>query len=255
MIDLRLLLVLLAICSYFIGNLSNAIIISKLKKSDIRKLGSGNPGTLNMSRNFGIKIGLLTLFLDALKGAIPALIGFFVFNGKTLNGIPFNLADFAKYAFGLCAVLGHIYPAIYKFKGGKGIATTIGAFLACSCTSGFVWAVVSITSIFAALAFIYITEFGAMGSFIAITPPAVANGIYLFLEYAGLPGIRAQDVLYMISCLTIGLICFFTWIAHRKNIERMLKGEEHATSIKSMIERHKKAKEQKKLTQENLTNN
>jgi len=70
-------LLLLALGSYLIGCFNNAIMISKLKKSDVRKLGSGNPGTLNMSRNFGLKLGLLTLFLDMLKGVIPTLVGFF----------------------------------------------------------------------------------------------------------------------------------------------------------------------------------
>lgn len=65
----------LVLASYFVGNINFALIISKLKKSDVRKLGSGNPGTLNMSRNFGLKIGLLTLFLDMLKGAIPRWSG------------------------------------------------------------------------------------------------------------------------------------------------------------------------------------
>ena len=71
----------LVLASYFVGNINFALIISKLKKSDVRKLGSGNPGTLNMSRNFGLKIGLLTLFLDMLKGAIPTLVGYFAFYG------------------------------------------------------------------------------------------------------------------------------------------------------------------------------
>ena len=63
-------LVCCAIVSYLIGNINWALLISKLKKSDIRKLGSGNPGTLNMSRNFGLKIGLLTFFLDISKGLL-----------------------------------------------------------------------------------------------------------------------------------------------------------------------------------------
>ena len=59
-----LLLTILAVLSYLLGTMNWAVFISKLKKKDIRKLGSGNPGTLNMSRNFGLKIGLLTFFLD-----------------------------------------------------------------------------------------------------------------------------------------------------------------------------------------------
>ncbi len=242
-----------AVASYFIGNVNNAIWISKLKKNDIRNLGSGNPGTMNMSRNFGIKIGILTLLLDALKGVIPALIGFLVFSNKApAPGVPFDMADLAKYAFGFCAVLGHIYPVLYKFKGGKGIATTLGALMVCSCTSRLAIAIIAVMACFAAVLFIYHTEFGAMGSFIAITPPAIANSIYLYVKYAGLPGIRSQDVFYMISCGIIGLICFVTWIAHRKNIERMLKGEEHATSFKAMIFKHKQKKLTKKENNKNV---
>ena len=75
---------LLAIGSYLMGNINFAIIISKLKKSDIRKLGSGNPGTLNMSRNFGLGIGVLTLVLDIVKGALPTFIGY-KYPTETLN--------------------------------------------------------------------------------------------------------------------------------------------------------------------------
>ncbi len=236
------------IVSYFIGNVNNAIIISKLKKNDIRKLGSGNPGTMNMSRNFGLKIGLLTLFLDALKGAIPSLIGYFLFKGVPIfTDAPyyFYFEDLAKYAFGLMAVIGHIFPVIYKFKGGKGIATTIGTLLVCSITSGWPW-VIAVMAGVAAIVFIYVTEFGAMGSFIAITPPAVANVIYLFLKYNTYDTqIRSVNVFYIVSCLIIALMCFITWLAHRKNIERMLKGEEHHTSIKTMIFNHKMKKREK----------
>ena len=70
---------LLIISSYLIGNINFAILISKAKHNDITHVGSGNPGTMNMSRAFGLKIGLLTLILDILKGAFPTLIGALVF--------------------------------------------------------------------------------------------------------------------------------------------------------------------------------
>ncbi|MBO5068574.1 MAG: glycerol-3-phosphate acyltransferase, partial [Clostridia bacterium] len=84
-----IILVLFAIVSYFFGNINWAIIISKSKKTDIRKMGSGNPGTLNMSRNLGLKFGLLTFFLDIMKGVIPTLVVFFVFQGKYFGGSEF----------------------------------------------------------------------------------------------------------------------------------------------------------------------
>ncbi|MCQ2400206.1 MAG: glycerol-3-phosphate acyltransferase, partial [Clostridia bacterium] len=161
-----------------------------------------------------------------------------------------------KYVYGLFAVLGHIYPVVFRFKGGKGIATTIGALLVCSCTaelngtSVLPWASVAVMAMIAAVVFIYYTEFGAMGSFIAITPPAISNSIYLFLKYFT-DGENGESVYYVLSCVTIALICFFTWFAHRKNIERMLKGEEHATSIKEMLMKYKEKKAIKKANKEN----
>jgi glycerol-3-phosphate acyltransferase PlsY len=239
-----IILVLFAIGSYMFGNINWAIIISKAKNKDIRKMGSGNPGTLNMSRNFGLKFGLTTFFLDALKGAVPTLVAFFVFRGKTFPLSKFLVSDFAIYLCGLCAVLGHIFPVFLKFKGGKGIASTIGVLLVCESVHGWEWAVVSIMAIAGALAFIYFTEFGAMGSFIAITPPAISGCIRLFLNFT-VEGI----VFHFLTNMLIFLICFFTWFAHRKNIERMIAGDEHPTSIKGMVVKSKHAKLKKKEQQ------
>ncbi len=238
-----ILLIICAICSYFLGNVNWAIIISKIKKTDIRKMGSGNPGTLNVSRSLGLGLGLLTFLLDVLKGAVPTLIAFFVFKGECFEGSTFYISDFAIYACGLSAVLGHIYPVVFKFKGGKGIATTIGVLIVCESVSG-VWAVVVVMALVAAVMFIYLTEFGAMGSFIAITPPAVSGSIRLYLNYWH--SVNQLDSTYLIiTNMLILLICFFTWFAHRKNIERMLAGDEHATSIKSMVIKAKAKKQQK----------
>ncbi len=230
----NLYLVIFAICSYLFGNINWALIISKAKKMDIRKIGSGNPGTLNMSRTFGLKTGLFTFLLDVLKGALPTLIAFFVYSGKTFNNSSFNVADFAVYLCGLSVVLGHIYPVFLKFKGGKGIASTIGVFIVCESVAGFPWVIVTIMSLVCAVLFIYFTEFGAMGSFIAITPPAISGAIRLYLNYQHITD-KVATTLYIISSMLILLICFFTWYAHRKNIERMLSGEEHPTSIKGMV--------------------
>lgn len=240
-------LAVLAVASYLFGCFNNAIIISKLKKTDVRNMGSGNPGTLNMSRNFGLKIGLLVFFLDVLKGLIPTLIGFFVMKdkifavnlGSAATG-EFALSDLSMYLCGFCAVLGHIYPVFFKFKGGKGIATTIGVFIASSCVCGWAWIAVQVMSLIAAVTFIYFTEFGAMGSFLAITPPAVCASIRMFIKY----GMTMANLgFYIAANMIIFGICFFTWFAHRKNIERMLAGEEHPTSIKEMIVKMKAKKQ------------
>lgn len=245
-------LLIAAVVSYFIGNINWAVIISKIKKQDIRKMGSGNPGTLNVSRNFGLKTGLLVFILDISKGAVPALVSFFVFKGRYFFQSSFLVSDFAVYFCGLSAVLGHIYPMLLKFKGGKGIATTIGALVACEALHGLGWAAVSVMSLVAALVFIYLTEFGAMGSFIAITPMAVSGSIRLFLTYGGTTD-KVCLTFNIIANLFILFICFFTWFAHRKNIQRMLAGDEHPTSIKEMVVKMRAKKLASKVENKNKT--
>ena len=248
-----IILCVLAIASYMFGNINWAIIISKSKKQDIRTMGSGNPGTLNMSRNMGLKFGLLTFFLDILKGVIPVLIAFFVFKGKYFLNSEFMISDFAVYLCGLFVVLGHIYPVVFKFKGGKGIASTIGVFIACESVSEGPWIVVIVMALVAALVFIYLTEFGAMGSFIAITPPVIASLIRLYVLY-GKYSRGATMFLFVATNIIIFAICFFTWFAHRKNIERMLAGDEHPTSIKEMVVKMKAKKAAKKAEEDKKDN-
>ncbi|MBE7087495.1 MAG: glycerol-3-phosphate acyltransferase [Clostridiales bacterium] len=233
-------MVLLGVGSYLFGNVNWALLISKARKTDIRKLGSGNPGTLNMSRNLGLGFGLLTFFLDVMKGALPTLVAFLVLKDRTFENTTFVVSDLAIYLCGFMAVMGHIYPVFLKFKGGKGIASTIGVFIVCESVHGIVWASVAIMSCLAAVVFIYFTEFGAMGSFIAITPPAISGSIRLFLTYGE---IQTVSLFLVLSNMLILLICFFTWFAHRKNIERMLAGEEHPTSIKEMVVKAKAKKQ------------
>ena len=254
MVDI-ILLVVLALASYFFGNINWALIISKLKNADIRKMGSGNPGTLNMSRNLGLGLGLLTFVLDILKGVIPTLVTFLVFmNSGVFAFTDYYIYDFAIYLSGFMVILGHIYPVTLKFKGGKGIASTIGVFLVIESVHGWQWSIVCIMALIAAALFIYFTEFGAMGSFIAITPPAVGGSIKLYLKYGTI--VTDENVLafYIVTCLIIFLICFFTWFAHRFNIERMIAGEEHPTSIKQMFIKHKAKKQAEKqaLEQSNI---
>lgn len=78
--------VLMAVVCYFIGCFNFAVIIAKTKHKDVHKIGSGNPGTMNMSREFGLKIGLLNFLLDACKGGVPALVSYFLFRGMCLKG-------------------------------------------------------------------------------------------------------------------------------------------------------------------------
>ena len=112
---------LLAICVYAICNINFAIAFSKLfKKSDVRDYGSGNAGSTNMFRVYGLRMGALTFLCDTLKGAACCLLAKLIFGWSTVE------ATTAGYIAGLFAVLGHVFPAFYRFRGGKGVATSVG---------------------------------------------------------------------------------------------------------------------------------
>ncbi|MGN1234413.1 MAG: glycerol-3-phosphate acyltransferase, partial [Christensenellaceae bacterium] len=104
--DLWYWLILIAIAAYLIGCFNFAVLISRLKHKDVRQMGSGNPGTMNMTREFGLKIGALTLLCDLLKGGLPVLIVYFIFRGYTFEGTNIVVSDFMRYFTGLFVVLG-----------------------------------------------------------------------------------------------------------------------------------------------------
>ena len=220
-------------CSYLIGSINFAVVISKLKKRDIRTIGSGNPGTLNMSRNFGLGIGILTLLLDILKGVLPTLTAMLVYSNYYFEGTTLSVSLIAKVTAGFFVVLGHVFPIFMKFKGGKGIATTIGVFFVCN------W-VVAILSGALAIVFILFTEIGSMGSFLATTPGAIATCYSVYITYIARQTLGVLNgVLAGFSNLFVVLIIFLTWYAHRKNIERLIAGEEHPTNWLQMIKEAK----------------
>ena len=106
---------LVVIVSYLLGSINFAYITARIKGIDISSEGSGNPGTSNVLRTLGKKSAAIVLFGDLLKGAIPII---------------FFYQDQYFLVYGLAAVLGHIYPVFYKFKGGKGVATYLGVYVA-----------------------------------------------------------------------------------------------------------------------------
>jgi glycerol-3-phosphate acyltransferase PlsY len=118
-----LLLIAIAMSGYLLGSVSFAYILSTVAlKRDIRKYGSGNAGTANMLRNFGWKLGIPTFLGDTLKGVLACYIG-------QVIGATFEHALLGACVGAVFAVIGHTYPVFLKFKGGKGIATTLGIIL------------------------------------------------------------------------------------------------------------------------------
>lgn len=208
---------------YLIGNISFARIISKILKNDITKQGSGNPGTMNMLRTFGFKIGLLTLFLDAVKGASASLIGFFVFGGDMQN----MTSVIGLYVGGLSCVVGHNFPVFYGFKGGKGVACTLGIFA----VANPLWSLVAFAVSFV---WLWAFDYGAVSSFLFITVLTVLEAT----KY------RANIVM---TCLLFVLF-FLTWFMHRQNIARLLLGKERKVNLAKAF----KKKTKKQSSQNNL---
>lgn len=224
-------LLLIAVVSYFIGCFNFAVIIAKTKKKDVHKIGSGNPGTMNVSREFGLKVGLLNFLLDACKGGVPALVCFFVFRGYVFAGTQVAVSDFIRYFCGVFVIIGHIYPVTMKFKGGKGIASTLGLFWFClSCETPWNILFAFLFLAFVVLLYIGLTEWGSMGSLLGVSGFSVWQGLIFFLRYE--TELANGWVIGMFMLLLA--LNFLTWFAHRKNLVRLYAGEEHRTSIRKL---------------------
>ncbi len=217
-----------AVVCYFIGCLNFAVLIAHFKKKNIMAMGSGNPGTMNMTRSLGLKFGAINFFCDVLKGGLPVLAGCFIFRNYVFEGTEIFVSDFARYFFGLFVIIGHIFPVTMKFRGGKGIASTMGIFIfALPCETWWYFFIVG-GFLIGILLYIILTEWGSMGSLIGVTVPCVFQ-IALFVDRYSESLLNGWCISVLAILLLINLL---TWIAHRKNIVRLLAGEEHRTVVR-----------------------
>lgn len=226
-----------AIVCYFLGCFNFAVLISKFKNDDIRSVGSGNPGAMNISRRYGLKVGLVNFFCDALKGAIPVLVAYFVFRNYYFAGTQVIVSDFLRYFYALFALLGHIFPVTMKFRGGKGVSTTIG-LLWCSIACETWWFAFAGLGFFILL-FVYagITEWGSMGSLIGIAGFTVWQAVIFTLRYADM----LANVYVVLTFMILLALNVLTWGAHHKNLYQLMAGEEHHTSLKKMLKKKRKS--------------
>lgn len=207
-----------ALIGYLLGSVNFAVIVAKRHGVDILKAGSGNPGATNVKRVIGKKAGNLVFFLDALKGFVaagwPLLLCFIIESRTNDKGTlqPIVLMQLAGF-FG--ALIGHCFSVFLKFKGGKGVAVTIGALLGAMpvnmACGGLVWALVFFTSRYVSLASI------AM----AVALPVIA---YL------LPGQGVGPHFWF--SLFVAVFIVYT---HRTNIGRLMRGEENRFSKKPKV--------------------
>lgn len=233
------LLIGLMMASYLIGSISFGRILSAGQKVDVTKQGSGNTGATNMLRTYGAKLGLLTLLLDLIKGIVPALVGYFAFGGA--GAIPDSYIGL--YACGLAAVLGHIFPLYYKFKGGKAAATACGVFLVAQ-------PVIALCAFVLCVGLAMITRYVSPMSLLFILINVVWQCCFMpeFVVY--LPSVSVPVVL-----IVVALGCA-VWAAHWQNIVRLVKGQENRTDIWGKItEKLHKKSNQNDLETEDIAQN
>ena len=217
-----------AVVCYLIGCFNFAVLIAGFKKLNIRQVGSGNPGTMNMTRSLGLKFGAVNFFCDVFKGGLPVLAAYFLFKDYVFENSSVVVSDFARYFFGLFVIIGHIFPVTLKFKGGKGIASTMGLFsFALPCEQWWFFPI-AVVFLFGVLAYIAVTEWGSMGSLIGVAGLTIWQAA-LFIDRYLVCLTNPWVIVLLMILLSINIL---TWTAHRKNIYKLLAGEEHRTSVK-----------------------
>lgn len=202
-------IVILTVAGYLLGAVPFALLISRLKGVDIRQVGSGNVGATNVFRMVSKGLGILTFACDVFKGFLPAYLF-----PQLLTGAPQDIG----LLFGCAAIAGHNWPVYLRFKGGKGVATSVGVLLGVAppaVGAGLaVWILVFVVSRYVSLASI-------IG---AVAVPAAGWWFY------GSDGWLLPSVLTVLGLLVV-------W-RHRTNIQRLLNGTEHQFKRKSSHETH-----------------
>ena len=204
--------IIVTIIAYLIGSINFSIIISKkIAGFDVREKGSGNAGTTNMLRSVGKRAAALTLLCDVLKGVIA--IGIAILVGKFIQNL--DKALLVQLA-AIAVVLGHTFPIFFQFKGGKGVATSLGVLLLVN------WKIGLICLVFA-VALIVLTRMVSLGSVgAAILYPVLV--MFIHTNYTVPEGTN-----YLIFSIILAVIVAFN---HRTNIKRLMNGTENRISFK-----------------------
>ena len=185
--------ILTAVCAYFFGSVSVSILLSRsVMNADVRAHGSGNAGATNMARVFGLRMGAVTLAGDMLKAALAMLLGFAL------------LGERGMCVAGALCLVGHCYPALHEFRGGKGVSVGTAVFLAAD------WRVLAVAVAFFALAAL-LSRKVSLGS-LAAAVSGFAAAAYLALPLPRL--------------LLVAFTMLLVILRHRENIIRLVRGTE-----------------------------
>ena len=205
--------IIIAIIAYLVGSINFSVIISKrMAGFDVREKGSGNAGTTNMLRSIGVKAAVITLLCDILKGVVVILIAILI--GNIVDGL--DDALLVQLA-GIFVIIGHTFPIFFGFKGGKGIATSLGVLLMIN------WQIGLICLVFA-LILMAITRMVSVGSIAAaILFPVLV--VFIGQNYI----VPVNNWSYLIFSIIIAILFLFN---HRENLKRIFTGKENKISFK-----------------------
>ena len=228
--------IFMALIAYFIGSINFSVLISKkIAGFDVREKGSGNAGSTNVLRTVGKRAAALTLVCDILKGIVAVLISLLV-GVIAKNSSKAILVEIAA----LFVVIGHTYPIFFGFKGGKGVATSLGIILIIN------WKIGLICLIFA-LALMAITRIVSLGSISAAILFAI---LVIFLrDPSYIVEYDASFILF--GLLLAGLVIF----NHRTNVKRIFTGTENRLSFKKAGNNVESYNNEKVAVEENAINN
>ncbi len=208
-------IVLAAVIAYLIGSINFSVIFTKrLKGFDVREKGSGNAGSTNVLRTAGPAVALLTLVCDIAKGVVAILVAILIGN---IAGLDDNSKAILAQIAGLLVVIGHTFPVFFGFKGGKGVATSLGVLLTIN------WQVGLVCLAFALIT-MALTRMVSLGSVMAaiLFPTLLLFGI-------GIPIVPGNYWSYLVFAIILGALVVFN---HRSNIERIMNGNENRLTFK-----------------------
>lgn len=204
------------VIAYLLGSINFAVIFANaFLKKDVRELGSGNAGTTNVMRTAGFLPGALTFICDALKGFAACFIGKMIFSHlHTVTENPFFLAIYGAFICGVACMLGHVFPLFFGFKGGKGVAVSVGIFAVC-CPTAIVSGLVLFGILLATVKVMSISSLSAT--------VVVVGASLIFYDKSALFWPQA------VCTVIMGAIVF---LKHKDNIVRLIRGEENKFTIK-----------------------
>ena len=207
--------ILIAIIAYAIGSINFSVILSKkMAGFDVREKGSGNAGSTNVLRSVGKKAAALTLILDVLKGVVAVVIAIILG-----NIVPDINRELLVQIAGIAVVLGHTFPVFFGFKGGKGVATSLGILLISNWQIGLICLVFGIV-------LIALTRMVSLGSCTAAVLFPVLT-LFINEHYTVLTEGKSGSV-YFIYSVILAVIVLYN---HRSNIKRILSGTENKISF------------------------